>query len=220
MSAVKPERSYPIELRVPPDLDSRNRLTTAFRPILALPHLLLVGVPIALALLGDWGWGAGGNGAQWSSGGLLGAVAALVALIAWFAILFTGSHPEGLWNLAAFYLRWRARAMAYIALLRDEYPPFGDGRYPVVLSIEPPKLPRNRVTVAFRIFLALPHLLVLVVLGLFWTLTSIVAWFAILFSGRYPAALYRFAVGVLRWSTRVEGYLLLLTDEYPPFALS
>jgi hypothetical protein len=81
-------------------------------------------------------------------------------------------------------------------------------------------VPRNRFTVAFRIPLALPHLLILVVLGYLWSLTSIIAWFAILISGRYPPALYRFAVGVLRWSTRVEGYLLLLTDEYPPFALS
>ena len=74
------------------------------------------------------------------------------------------------------------------------------------------------MTVAFRIFLALPHLIVLGFLGVAWCVTTIISWLSILFTGEFPPALYEFGVGMLRWSTRVEAYLLLLHDEYPPFA--
>jgi hypothetical protein len=80
-------------------------------------------------------------------------------------------------------------------------------------------MPRDRLTVAFRLVLSIPHLIIIWALGLAWGLTTVVAWFAILLTGRYPAALYDFAVGVLRWTTRVEAYLLLLDDDYPPFSL-
>lgn len=210
--------SYPVEVKVEPALEDRDRLTTAFRLILAIPHLLLVGGPIALAL--SWTWGSEGDPSlDLGAGGVLGAVAAVVALIAWFAVVATGKYPRGLWDLAAFYLRWRVRAVAYTALLRDEYPPFGEGPYPAALELSPPDAPRDRLTVAFRIILALPHLLAVWALGMAWALTTIIAWFAILFTGRYPEGLYRFAVGVLRWNVRVEAYLLLLRDEYPPFSL-
>ena len=219
-SAAGVETTYPVQVHVDPALDGRDRLTTAFRLLLAIPHLLLVGGPIAGAF--SWTWsGDQRQSYQWGAGGgVLGAVAGVVAVIAWFAILFTGRHPEGLWNLVSFYLRWRVRAVAYTALLRDEYPPFGDGPYPVTLELRKPELARNRWSVAFRLILAIPHLVAVWALGIAWAFTSIVAWFAILFTGRYPESLYHFAVGVLRWSTRVEAYLLLLHDEYPPFSLA
>jgi cobalamin synthase len=152
-------------------------------------------------------------------GGAFGVLAAVVTMVAWFAILFTGEHPKGLWDLVAYYLRWRVRAIAYTALLRDEYPPFGEGQYAVTVEIPQPEMPRDRLTVAFRLVLSIPHLIIIWALGLAWGLTTVVAWFAILLTGRYPAALYDFAVGVLRWTTRVEAYLLLLDDDYPPFSL-
>jgi hypothetical protein len=180
---------------------------------------LLVGGPIAVA-----GWWMlsddNGNPAPLGLGaGALGGAAGAIAIVAWFAILFTGAYPRGLRNLLVLYLRWRVRAVAYMTLLRDEYPPFGEGRYPASLALEEPDAPRNRLSVAFRIFLALPHLLALWVLGMAWAVTTTVAWVVILFTGRMPASLYRFGVGVLRWSTRVEAYLLLLHDVYPPFTL-
>lgn len=210
---------YPIEVRVKPATEKRNRLTSAFRIVLAVPHLLLVGGPVAAIL--SWTWSAeAGSSSEWSAGGgVLGVVAAVAAFIAWFAIVFTGRHPEGLWKLSAFYLRWRVRAVAYVALLRDEYPPFGDGDYPATLTLEPPTGPRDRITVAFRLILTIPHILSIWVLGLAWALTTLVAWVAILLTGRYPAGLYAFALGVLRWNVRVEAYLLLLRDDYPPFSL-
>ncbi len=208
-----------VDVQVTPAFTGRNRLTCAFRPILAIPHILLVGGPIAF--VGSWVAGSGDHArAEWGAGtGVLGAVASVVAVIAWFAILFTGRFPDGLWNLAAFYLRWRVRAVAYLTLLRDEYPPFGDEPYPAELILPKPTDPRNKLTVAFRIFLAIPQFIVVGFLGLAWGITTIIAWFSILFTGNYPSGLYDFGVGVLRWSTRVEAYVLLLRDEYPLFSL-
>lgn len=204
----------PVRIRFSPAPQRRNRLTTAFRPILAIPHLILVGGPIFLAASwhdADYGWGA--------ESGVLGAVASICAFILWFAVIFTGHGPDGLSGLIAFYLRWRVRASAYVSLLRDEYPPFGDGDYPVALEIETLFGARNRLTVAFRVFLAIPHVIAICFIGFAWTFTTIIAWFAILITGHYPEGLYDFGMGALRWSTRVEAYMLLVHDEYPPFSL-
>jgi hypothetical protein len=189
-------------------LTNRNRVTTGFRIFLAIPHLLLAG-------------GAGiGFGFGWaSSGGVLGTVAGVMAVIAWFALVFAAAHPRGLWDFAAFYLRWRSRSVPYVMLLRDEYPPFGEGPYPTTFDVQWPTGDRDRLSIGLRIFYVIPHVIVLVFLNVAWVLTSIVAWFAILFTGDYPAGLYEFAVGVLRWDLRVEAYMLLLRDEYPPFSL-
>ena len=211
---------HPIALHADDMPVERNRLTCAFRLILAIPHLILVGGPVALALSfvmgpdaeGDFRWGGGG--------GVLGVAAMASAMIGWFAIVFTGRMPKGLWKLNTFYLRWRVRAAAYVAMLRDEYPPFGDGSYPVHVELPTYTSSRDRLSVAFRIILAIPQLFVVWLLGIAWALTTMVSWFAILFTGRYPRSLYEFAVGVLRWSTSVESYLLLLHDDYPPFQLA
>lgn len=210
--------SYPVAVYVQPALDDRNRLTTAFRFFLALPHIILVGGPVAIISSAGWGtdgsWSWGGG-----SGGLLGVVACFAAVIAWFALVIAARHPDGLWRLGRFYLRWRVRAIAYVTLLRDEYPPFGDGDYPADLQVSRPAEPRDRLTVAFRVLLAVPHLIVLWVLSCVWAFTTAVAWVMILFTGRYPETLYGFAIGVLAWGMRVESYMLLLRDEYPPFTL-
>jgi hypothetical protein len=201
--------------------ERRNRLTTAFRIILAIPHLILVGGPLGAAL----SWSAsqpgedGGASAGGGGGGLIGLAATVTAVISWFAIVFTGKQPEGLRGFCEFYLRWRVRAVAYTTLLRDEYPPFGEGDYPAEFEVDLPTLPRNRLTVGFRLILAIPHILAVWFLGIGWFFTSIVAWFAILFTGNYPRGIYDYGVGVLRWNSRLEGYLLLLYDDYPPFAL-
>jgi hypothetical protein len=210
---------HPVSVYVRPSIEERNRLTTAFRLVLAIPHLLLVGGPIALALSWSWSPQAGLEAPALAGGGALGAVAGLAAVISWFAIVFTSRQPEGLRSLAAFYLRWRVRAVSYVALLRDEYPPFGDGGYPAGFELVPQAGERDRLTVAFRLILAIPHILAVWVLGFAWALTTLVAWFAILLTGRYPEGLYDFGVGVLRWNIRVEAYLLLLHDAYPPFSL-
>jgi hypothetical protein len=224
-AAVPMPAGYPIEYDVEPQLRERNRLTVGFRIILAIPHAILVGGPGfafggGFQLVwwddgGDWGTrfsGLGGNG-------LLGIAAAFAAIIAWFAILFTRSHPRGIWDFTHYFMRWRSRAMAYMALLRDEYPPFGDGEYAVTYRVEYPTEGRDLWAVGLRIIYVIPHLIVLFFLSIAWIITAVIAWFAILFTGEYPEGLYKFAVGYLRWTVRVETYLYLMRDEYPPFPL-
>jgi hypothetical protein len=212
--------AYPVLLEIEPCLENRNRLTVAFRIILAIPHLLLVGGPGIGFVFGSWGVARGGSGIfNAGSAGVLGAVAGVCAFIAWFAIVFTGAHPRGLWDLTYYYMRWHTRASAYISLFRDEYPPFGDGDYPVRFEISYPENPRDRLSVGLRIIYAIPHILLLFFLGFAWFLTTVCAWFAILFTGNYPAGLYDFGFKVWRWQVRVEAYLFLMRDEYPPFSL-
>jgi hypothetical protein len=206
---------YPVSVSVEPALASRNRLTTAFRLILAIPHLILVGgVGLGLSYRGDRTSSFGGES------GLLGAVAAFLAIVSWFTILFTGVHIAGIRQFTAFYMRWRVRALAYLMLLEDPYPPFGDMPYPASIEIVDPIAPRDRLTVGLRLILAIPHIIVLVLVLVAAFCVAIVAWFAILLTGAYPQGLYDFSVGVLRWRLRVEAYLLLMVDEYPPFSLT
>ncbi len=193
---------YPVAYDVEPQLSGRNRVTNAFRLILAIPHIILVGTP-----------------GTTNRGGVLSVVAFVLAFFAWFVILFTGKHPRGMWDFSAMYMRWRARAVPYMGLLRDEYPPFGDGAYPITWDITYPEGPRDRLSVGLRIIYAIPHLVVLFFVGIAWFVTAIIAWFAILFTTEYPEGLYRFAVGFMRWSLPVEAYVLLMRDEYPPFSL-
>jgi hypothetical protein len=209
-----------VNVSVVPSLHDRNRLTTLFRPVLAIPHLLLVGAPAGIALSIGWRTGDGPRLEWGATTGVLGAVAGVCALIAWFAIIFGAQYPNGLRALALFYLRWRVRAAAYFTLLTDEYPPFGDADYPAAFAIElPGDSRRYRWSVAFRLVLIIPQALAVWALGIVWMLTTLAAWCAILFTGRFPAVLYEFGVGMLRWSARVEAYLLLLHDDYPPFSL-
>ncbi len=207
---------YPVSVIVEPALTNRNRLTTAFRLILAIPHLILVGGI-------GFGSAAGGNDGSTSAGsdyGLLGAVAAFLAIVSWFTIVIAGTHIVGVRQFTTFYMRWRVRALAYFMLLEDAYPPFGDAPYPASIDIVDPAGPRNRLTVALRLLLAVPHFVVLVFVLAAWGLTTIAAWFIILFTGTYPRGLYEFGIGALRWRLRVDAYLLLLVDEYPPFSLT
>jgi hypothetical protein len=199
-----PLSQYPIAVSIEAPTGERNRLTSALRPILAIPHMILVGPGAWLHRL--------------DSAGLIGAAAYVLAIVNWFAILVTGNSIKGIRDFQLYYLRWRTRAIAYMALFVDPYPPFGDASYPATIAVTEPAV-RDRATIAVRLLLAVPHLIVLFFLVLAWALCTVVAWFAILFTGRYPASLYPFALGVMRWLLRVESYLLLLVDEYPPFTL-
>jgi Domain of unknown function (DUF4389) len=152
-------------------------------------------------------------------GGLLGAVAIFLAIVSWFTIVFAGIHIIGIRQVTSYYLRWRVRALAYLMLLEDAYPPFGDATYPATIEISDPVSPRDRIAVGLRILLAIPHIIVLFFVLLAWGFTTVVAWFIILFTGSYPQGLYEFGVGALQWRLRVEAYMLLMVDEYPPFSL-
>jgi hypothetical protein len=195
-----------------------DRLTVLFRIILVLPqYFLLFGFPFVIfrAILGS------GSAGVLSFLGYVSftTVLEILVCIAWFAILFTGRFPQSFLGLCLMIFRWEQNVGAYFLLLAAPYPPFGSGPYPLDLQIEAPER-HNRLTTVFRIILVIPHIIVLAFLGIASLVVTIIAWFAILFTGQYPASMYDFVVGVARWSARVAAYEFLLVDEYPPFSLS
>ncbi len=142
----------------------------------------------------------------------------VVTFLAWWAILFVGHYPRGLWGFSMMVLRWNANVTAYYMLQRDDYPPFGEGAYPVTFAMEyPPR--QSRLLIFFRGLLLIPHFLVVWVLLFAYGLVLFIAWFAILLLGRFPRGMFDFVVGVQRWMYRIQVYFYLLTDRYPPFSM-
>ena len=205
---------YPVQFSVEyPDRDL-DRLSTAFRIIAAIPIVIVLG-----AIGGGWGsWGGGaGNGEMVAAGG--GGILFFPALL---MILFRQKYPRWWydWNLEL--LRFQNRVGVYLGLLDDRYPST-DERQSVSLEFPYPdaKQGLNRWLPLVKWLLAIPHYIVLVFLGLAAIVCVIFAWFAILFTGRYPRGLFDFIVGVMRWANRVTAYaFVLVTDQYPPFRLS
>ncbi len=207
--------AYPVSITVQPLLAPRNKLTTAFRLVLAIPHLFLVG-GIGFSMV--FRTRTDNVTSLGPETGLLGFVAGVLAVVSWFTILISREHIAGIRAYTKFYVRWRVRALSYLMLLQDQYPPLGDAPYPSSVTIVDPERARDRLSVGLRIVLAIPHFIVLVFLMTAFWMTTIAAWIAIVISGRYPKGLYEFGVGALQWLVRVEAYLLLLIDEYPPFS--
>ena len=147
--------------------------------------------------------------------------AAVVTFIAWFAILFTKRYPRGLFDFVVNVNRWNANVLAYYGLFRDEYPPFSwaPGQYAVTYEVDYPE-ELSRWLIFVKWLLAIPHFIVLLFLYIAASVAWVIAWFAILFTGRFPRGLFDFIVGVVRWQYRVNAYANLLRDEYPPFSLS
>jgi Domain of unknown function (DUF4389) len=174
-----------------PDRAPQQRLSVLVRIFLALPHL------IALAVLSF--------------------VAEIVAVIGWFGALFTGRLPRFAEDYLSGWLHWQARVNSYCLLLTGAYPPFalGDSDYPVRLAVPPPG-PLNRLAVFFRIILAIPATVLVMLLGYgAQTIMLFVTWLVVLVTGIMPAGLYQAYAAVLRYSIRYIGYMALLTGEYP-----
>jgi hypothetical protein len=150
----------------------------------------------------------------------------VVGVISWFAILFTGKLPDSFANIQAMYMRYEQRVYSFSVFMREEYPPFAfnmsptdDGADPrTTVNVQPQLEDRNRVTVAFRLILAIPQLIVLTFLGIGAAVVIVIAFFAVLFTGSWPEGMRTYVINVVRWYVRVEAYTLLLNDEYPPFA--
>ena len=151
---------------------------------------------------------------------LLGIASSVVGFIAFFAILFTKRYPQGLFDFVVNVNRWNANVMAYLMLFRDEYPPFSwePGEYAVTYEVDYPE-EMNRWLPLVKWLLAIPHVIVLLLLFIAIYFVYIIAFFAILFTKRFPRGLFDFVVGVHRWTNRVNAYANLLRDEYPPFSL-
>jgi hypothetical protein len=153
---------------------------------------------------------------------LLQAVNSVIIFIGFFAVLFTKKWPRGLFDFSLMIQRWTFNTYAYaLGLLRDEYPPFsGDsGEYPLTLEVEY-REDLSRWMIFVKWILAIPHFIVLAFVFLAASLVVLIAFFAILFTGRYPRGLFDFVVGTARWAVRVNAYALwFMTDRYPPFSL-
>jgi len=151
----------------------------------------------------------------------LSAVANVITFIAFFAILFTGRYPRGMFDIVVNIYRWQENVFAYYALFRDDYPPFSweAGKYPVTFEVDYPES-LSRWMIFVKWLLAIPHIIVLLFLYIVALVVWVIVWFAILFTGKFPRGLFDFLVGVSRWSLRVNAYaVLLLRDDYPPFSL-
>lgn len=153
-------------------------------------------------------------------------VRAVVQVIAWLIILFTGRLLAGLADFMVMTLRYELRTWAFLGILTDRYPPFAfdaasddPGGYPASLSVSPALEGRNRLTCFFRIILAIPAFIFVAIIGLIAVICSFLGGLAVLFTGRWPEGLRNFVVANLRVSNRFNAYFNYLTDQYPPFSL-
>ena len=156
---------------------------------------------------------------------VLGIVAELAVFVTWFAVLFTGRMPEGIGGFLAGFERYRWRVTTFMYFLREPYPAFGlpsgysdPGGDPAWLQISPPGS-YSRLAVLFRIILAIPQLLFGALLGIGLYFAGIVAFFAVLITGRWPAGLRKFVLDVSFWGLRFGAWYFLLADAYPPFSI-
>jgi len=210
--------SYPVQFAVDYPDRSLDRLTTFFRVIVAIPIGIVFG-----SLAGyNWSWttrsgGGWGAGVRWAVG-----TGGIIFLGTLLMIVFRRKYPRWWFDWNRELLRFSNRVTAYIALMDDRYPST-DEEQSVHLDFPYPDVPQelNRWLPLVKWFLAIPHYVVLFFLEIGAVVAVIIAWFAILFTGRYPRALFDFVEGVIRWHNRVIGYaFLLVTDRYPPFRLS
>jgi hypothetical protein len=188
--AATPAAQHPIRLSVTDDLQ-RNRLTVFFRLILAIPHLIWVAL-----------WGL---------------ITYLAWIVGWFAALFMGRLPDGLHRFTAGFLRYSTHVSAYTLLIADPFPAFGGkAGYPIDLEVDPPER-QNRLTVFFRVILAIPALILAYLLRYISNLLAFFSWCIALVLGRVPEGLRNFAAFALRYETQTYAYILLLTQRYPNF---
>lgn len=147
-----------------------------------------------------------------------GMLVSIIVWIAWFVILFTKRYPESLFELVLTYMRWTANVNAYVMFQRDEYPPFGEGPYPVRLELPYPA-ELSRWLIFIKWLLVIPALFVYALVGIALVVGIFIAWWCILITASMPRGLFDFITGVNRWGYRINAYSWLMTDKYPPFGL-
>ncbi len=183
--------SYPVEFEMD-YVERRSRLTTFFRSALAIPHFFFAAV--------------------------YGIAFFVVYIVAWFALMFTGRWPAGLYEFAGGFLRYITRLNAYLYYGVDQYPPFSgapDDTYPVRVHIAPPLASYSRVKVFFRGWYAILAIVIRYALSIVIAFVGFVSWFAIVFTGRQPAALQNALSFALSYTTRADGLIFLITETYP-----
>ena len=207
--------AYPVTFAVDFPDRSLDRLTTAFRIIVAIPIAIVLTLLTGASLHYVTTSNATSETVTLATGG------GVLFLPLVLMIVFRQKYPRWWfdWNLQV--LRFSNRVSAYLALLDDHYPST-DEEQAVHLDFPYPDARQlNQWLPLIKCLLAIPHYFVLIFLGIGALGAIIIAWFAIVFTGKYPRGLFDFVVGVMRWSNRVTGYaLVLVTDEYPPFSLA
>jgi Domain of unknown function (DUF4389) len=179
---------HPIGLIVTDDLQ-RSRLTVFFRLLLALPHLIVVALWAILTYL--------------------------IVIVAWACGVVMGRVPDGLHNFIATWLRYATRVSAYVFLLSEPFPPFGaSGTYPVDARIDPAET-QSRLTVFFRVILAIPAMLLTYVFRTVNQIVALLGWFYCLATGHMHQGMRDISAWLLRYETQTWGYVLLVTGRYP-----
>ena len=187
---------YPVSFAADYPAEGRNRLTTFFRYFLAIPWLIVAY--------------------------LYGIGASIVVVLAWFAMVFTGRYPQQLYDFNAGYLRMVNRTNGFNYLLTDEYPPFGGAdapEYPIRIGVPPPLDSYSRAKAFFRYLIGIPVMILAFVQAIILGVVTLIAWFAILFTGKHPEGLFNPARSAAAYLTRASAYFLLLTEDWPPFSL-
>jgi Domain of unknown function (DUF4389) len=174
-------------------VEKRSRLTTFFRWLLVIPHAIVLAF-YAIA-------------------------AAVVVIIAWFALVFTGRWPRGMYDFVAGFFRYATAVHGYFYLLTDDYPPFGPDvdSYPVRLNIAAPQEQYSRLKVLFRIILAIPPYIIAYAMNIVMQVGAFLAWFAIVVLGRQPKGLQDMIVLGMSYQQRAYAYMALLAEDWPPF---
>ncbi len=204
--------AYPMSLSIDYPDRPLNRLTTFLRIFTVIPIFIILSLLSGSSgneesVAGNWSW-------QYNT------VLVFVPLV--LMLLFRKKYPRWWFDWSVALIKFCTRVSAYMALLRDEYPST-DEEQAVHIEIPYPDAQQDlmRGMPLIKWFLAIPHYIILFFLGIAAIVSVVIAWFAILFTGRYPQGLFDFVVGVIRWSLRVEAYAFLLTtDRYPPFRRS
>ena len=187
---------YPVSYEADAAIEGRNRLTAFFRYLVSIPWQIVAA--------------------------LYGFVASFAAFFAWFAIVFTGRYPEGLYNFNAGFLRMASRVNAFNYLLTDDWPPFNgeqEAAYPIRIGVAPPLDSYSRLKTFFRLIVGIPVMILAWVQGLILGVVTLIAWFAILFTGKFPEGLFGPARSASAYLARAGAYFLLLTEDWPPFSL-
>jgi hypothetical protein len=183
---------YPVTYEADYQKD-RNRLTTFFRLIVAIPWILVAYVYMLAQTV--------------------------VVIVAWFALVLLGRYPQGMYDFVGGILRFYMRVTAFLTLQTDAWPSFGisDERdYPVRINFAPPAARQSRLKAFFRILLVIPLLIMTYVFGTLQQIVAVLSWFTIVFRGYQPAGAHNALAFSNSWYTRAYAYMLLMRDEYPP----
>ncbi len=187
---------YPVSYAADYAAEGRNRLTTFFRSFVAIPWLIVAYL-----------YGIGSS---------------IVTVLAWFAMVFTGRYPQQLYDFNGGYLRMVNRVNGFHYLLTDEYPPFGGAEepgYPIRIGVPEPLDAYSRAKAFFRLIIGIPVMILAFVQAIILGVVTLIAWFAILFTGKHPEGLFNPARSAAAYLTRSSAYFLLLTEDWPPFSL-